>query len=155
MLRRMLREMLRWFANSGASTVAWRVANHVASFGDNIVAHSSCVRVNRPIFRQTSSLNTARGWERRRKCCAKLAQKSRERPAGKSGLRKRLIFGVLQGVSGFFNHDTIPLRLVSQRSESQRLKSVPEMFPSCVSSRGCRSSPEAHFCHFLNGTPNV
>jgi hypothetical protein len=75
-----------------------------------VMHNSRCARVNQSIYRQTSSLNTARGSERRAKCCAKLAQKSRERPAGKSGLRKRLIFGVLQGVSGFFNHDTILLR---------------------------------------------
>jgi hypothetical protein len=58
-LRVKLRQMLRWFANGGASEVASRVANRVASSGDNIVAHSRCVRVNRPIFRQTSSLSTA------------------------------------------------------------------------------------------------
>jgi hypothetical protein len=85
LLRPVLRLMLRLVANGGASEVASRVANRVASFGDNIVAHSRCACVNRPIFRQTSSLNTARGWERRLKCCAKSAQKSRERPAGKSG----------------------------------------------------------------------
>jgi len=50
-LRVKLRQVLRWFANAGASDVA--------SFGDNIIAHSRCARVNRPIFRQTSSLNTA------------------------------------------------------------------------------------------------
>jgi hypothetical protein len=98
----MLRQMLRFVANAGASAVASRDANRVASFGDNIIAHSRCARVNRPIFRQTSSLNTARGWERRRKCCAKLAQKSRERPAGKSGLCKRLIFRLFPALSGNF-----------------------------------------------------
>jgi hypothetical protein len=54
-LRVKLRQVLRWFANGGVSDVASRVA----SFGDNIIAHSRCARVNRPIFRQTSSLNTA------------------------------------------------------------------------------------------------
>ena len=98
MLRLVLRVMLRSVANAGASDVA----NHVASSGDNIVAHSRCARVNRQIFRQTSSLNTARGGECRRKCCAKLAQKSRERPAGKSGLCKRLIFRLFPVLSGNF-----------------------------------------------------
>jgi hypothetical protein len=96
-----------------------------------MAAHTSMLTIVRVKIRQTSSLNTARGRERRHKVCAKLAQKSREVPAGKSGLCKRLIFGVLQGVSGFFNHDTIPLRRV------------------------CGSSPEARSCHFLDGTPNV
>jgi len=77
MLRLMLRPVLRWFASSGASEVAWRVANRVASFGDNIVAHSRCVRVNRPIFRQTSSLNTALDHDRSRKICATVAQQKR------------------------------------------------------------------------------
>jgi hypothetical protein len=72
-LRRMLREMLRLILRPVLRIVDLRVA----SFGDNNVAHSRCARVNRPIFRQTSSLSTARGGERRRKCCATVAQQKR------------------------------------------------------------------------------
>lgn len=101
-LREMLRLVLRPVLRIVDQFVASRVANHVASLGANLVAHGRCARVNRPIYRQTSSLNTARGWERRCKCCAKLAQKSLEHPAGKSGLCKRLIFRLFPALSGNF-----------------------------------------------------
>jgi hypothetical protein len=59
MLRAMLRPVLHFVANAGASDAASRVANRAASFGDNIVAHSRCARVKQAIIRQTSSLSTA------------------------------------------------------------------------------------------------
>jgi hypothetical protein len=122
MMREMLRLVLRPVANGGASEVASPVANFGASFGDNIVAHSRCDRVKQPIFRQTSSLNTARGGERRRKSCAKLAQKSREVPAGNRQSHKWLIvtnfFGIVKiaelASQGFLAFDRTPIVIRSR-----------------------------------------
>jgi hypothetical protein len=56
-----------------------RTCRNMTPFAVSSDAHSGSDEGNETIFRQTSSLNTALGHDRSRKCCAKLAQKSRER----------------------------------------------------------------------------
>jgi hypothetical protein len=88
------------------------ICRQLLPFAASSHAHSASDEEPEAIYRQTSSLSTA--WRPRcsRKCCAKLAQKSREATAGKSGRCKRLIFGILQDVSGFFSHGSLQLFVI-------------------------------------------